>query len=140
MSRYQKDLPPIPPVPPRGTTYTYTSPPNLRKQQPPQTSEHYQAVLKQQNRRLQEQKDKLHQTIAQQEEKIAHLQRKIKEYRQYIKKQNENFIQVTQTVCSAFESYRERAVAMPAENLSPSPIDQVIGAYAAFSDSEGDFF
>ncbi|KAL7783835.1 hypothetical protein V8C37DRAFT_413610 [Trichoderma ceciliae] len=140
MTKDQKDLPPIPLESPRGTTYIYTNLCNLQKQRPPQTPEHYQAILKHQNRRIQEQKDKLHLTIVQQNKKIAHLLSKIKEYRQYIKKQNENFIQVTRRVCSAFENYRERAVAMPAEDLSPSPVDQIIGAYAAFSDSEGDFF
>ncbi|KAL7903758.1 hypothetical protein GGI35DRAFT_472879 [Trichoderma velutinum] len=110
MSKHQKDLPPIPLESPKGGTYMYTSP-----------RQHKQRPLQTQNRRLQEQKEKLHQTI-------------------YIQKQNDNFIYITQTVCSAFKSYRERAIAMPAEDLSPSPIDQVIGAYAAFSNSKGDFF
>ncbi|RFU73352.1 hypothetical protein TARUN_8898 [Trichoderma arundinaceum] len=139
MSKYQKDLPPIPLPSPLRTGATYTNTQILPKQQP-QQAEYYHAVLKHQNRRLQKQNEELQQTIVQQKEKITHLQDKKKECQQYIKKQNENFIQITRSVCSAFENYREKAVPMPTESLSSSPIDQLIEAYAAFSDSEGDFF
>ncbi|KAK5997521.1 hypothetical protein PT974_02917 [Cladobotryum mycophilum] len=139
MSRYDKDLLPIPLIPPQKANHGIAR--SLPQKGSLQQKLDISGVTwKQQISKLQKQNQRLQQTLVERDEKIVQLQKKITEYQQYIKKQTENFVQITRAVRSAFENYRDRAVAMPEESLEVSPTDEIIQAYAAFSDSDEDFF
>ncbi|KAK1248323.1 hypothetical protein MKX08_006543 [Trichoderma sp. CBMAI-0020] len=134
MSRYYKELPPTPLNHPQHEKAFYA-----QKLHPScQAAEYQQTVLKHQNCRLQKQNTELQQEVTQLREQTSQLEDKIKKYQQSIRQQNESFVLVTRTVCSAFEKYRESTGALPAQSSNVSPIDQVINAYTAFSDSEED--
>lgn len=132
MSKYEKRLPPLPCI---SQQHGHQVPHRLKARRLLKQTSKNDKPLSERQYRLQVQNKRLQHALWERDEKIAQLQETLVEYQHCIKKQIENFLQTTQTLCSAFESYRQMPVS--AKDYNISPIDEIIQAYTSLNENEG---